>query len=117
MNKLLLAIVVLFSIAISATEDITGVWYDDKDSGEYYVVILNNEEEGYKFINFSFKEQDTVDELVLAKNESSVWTRVTNDDNDWDVICEYSYVDENTLQVIYEGDYNGTDYLKRKQIK
>ena len=52
MNKLLLAIAMLFSVVISATEDITGIWYDSDDIGEYYIVILNNEEEGYKFLNF-----------------------------------------------------------------
>ena len=117
MNKLLLAIAMLFSVVISATEDITGIWYDSDDIGEYYIVILNNEEEGYKFLNFSFKEQDTVDEVVLARTENMVWTKVTNDDNGWEIQCVYSFVDENTLKAIYTGSYEGVDYLKRKQIK
>jgi carboxypeptidase C (cathepsin A) len=117
MNKLLLAIAMLCSVAISATENITGIWYDKEDGGEYYIVILNNKEEGYKFVNFSFKEQDTVNETLLAEEKNTIWTRITNDDNDWDVICKYSYIDKNTLKVTYEGDYNGTDYLKRKKIK
>ncbi len=94
-------------------EDITGIWYDEYDAGEYYVVILNNENEGYKFLNFSFKEQDTVNETLIAEAGNIIWTRIINNDNDWELICEYDIIDENILKVTYEGDYNGTDYLKR----
>jgi hypothetical protein len=117
MNKLLLAIAMLFSVVVSATEDITGIWYDDTDTEQFYVVILNNEKVGYKFINFSFKRQETVNEVVLNTTETTINTSITSNEGDWNLTCEYSYIDEDTLQVVYEGDYNGTAYLKRKQIK
>ena len=63
-----------------------------------------------------FFEQDTVTETLLEDDGNVVWTEINNPDNDWYVIFAYSYVDKNTLKVIYEGDYNGTDYLKRKVI-
>ncbi len=97
--------------------DITGIWYDEYDAGEYYVVILDNEKEGYKFLNFSFREQDTVNETLIAEAGNIVWTRIINNDNDWELLCEYVFIDENTLKVTYEGDYNGTDYLKRQVLK
>ena len=116
MNKLLLAIAMFFSVVINATEDITGIWYDSDDIGEYYIVILNNEEEGYQFLNFSFVEQDVVNEKVVNVTPNKVTTQVNNPDNGWKLKCVYSFVDENTLKVIYTGDYEGVDYLKRKQI-
>ena len=116
MNKLLLAIAMFFNVAMYAQENITGIWYDDTDVGEYYIVILNNEEEGYQFLNFSFAEQDVVNEKVVEATVNKVTTQVNNPDNGWKLKCVYSFVDENTLKVVYTGDYEGVDYLKRKQI-
>jgi hypothetical protein len=114
---ILLQLTTSFSNTLNSNDgDITGIWFDDKDVGGYYVVILNNVEEGYQFVNFSFFEQDTVTETLLEDDGNVVWTKINNPDNDWYVICAYSYVDKNTLKVIYEGEYNGTDYLKRKVI-
>ena len=116
MNKLLLAIAMFFNMAMHAQENITGIWYDDTDVGEYYIVILNNDREGYQFLNFSFAEQDVVNEKVVNVTPNKVTTQVNNPDNGWKLKCIYSFVDENTLKVIYTGDYEGVDYLKRKQI-
>lgn len=106
-----------FSAAIYTQENITGIWYDNTDVGEYYIVILNNQKEGYQFLNFSFVEQDIVNEKVVDVTPNEVITKVNNPDNGWNLKCVYSYVDENTLKVEYTGDYNGTDYLKRRYIK
>ena len=53
----------------------------------------------------------------MEENENHIKTVVHNPDNGWNLKCVYSYVDENTLKVEYSGDYNGTDYLKRRYIK
>ena len=116
MKKAILTIAMLFSMTIYSQENITGIWYDNTDIGEYYIVILNNEEEGYQFLNFSFVEQDIVNEKVVEATINKVTTQVNNPDNGWKLKCVYSFVDENTLKVVYTGDYQGVDYLKRKQI-
>ena len=116
MNKLLLAIAMFFNIAMHAQENITCIWYDDTDVGEYYIVILNNDREGYQFLNFSFAEQDVVSEKVVNVTPDKVVTQVNNPDNGWELKCVYYFVDENTLKVVYTGDHEGVDYLKRKQI-
>ena len=56
MKKAILTIAMLFSMAMYSQENITGIWYDNTDVGEYYIVILNNQQEGYQFLNFSFVE-------------------------------------------------------------
>ena len=117
MKKAILTIAMLFSMAMYSQENITGIWYDNTDVGEYYIVILNNQKEGYQFLNFSFVEQDIVNEKVVDVTPKEVITKVNNPDNGWNLKCVYSYVDENTLKVEYSGDYNGTDYLKRRYIK
>ena len=54
---------------------------------------------------------------MLNTTETTINTSITSNEGDWNLTCEYSYIDEDTLQVVYEGDYNGTAYLKRKQIR
>ena len=117
MKKAILTIAMLFSMVMYSQENITGIWYDNTDVGEYYIVILNNQQEGYQFLNFSFVEQDVVNEKVVSVTSNTVVTKVNNPDNGWSLQCVYSYVDDYTLKVEYTGDYVGTDYLKRKHIK
>ena len=55
MKKLLLSIVILFSITMQSqklSENLKGVWSSERTS--YYVVILHDSVKGYEFINFSF---------------------------------------------------------------
>ena len=54
MKKLLLSIVILFSITMQSqklSENLKGVWSSERTS--YYVVILHDSVKGYEFINFS----------------------------------------------------------------
>ena len=126
MKKTILALAMLFSITIlgqssqlshnDMVNDFTGIWNDD-NTGDYYTVILNNEEEGYKFLNFSFGERDVVEEIVMEVSNDSVKTMIINHDNGWRLYCEYTYVDENTLAVNYSGRWFGSSELKRRKIK
>jgi len=108
MKKLLLCLVMLFSITTNSHElheDIAGVWSSDETS--YYVVILHNKDEGYKFLNFSLYEQDTVEEHVVEATENYVKTRLVNPDNDWEVFITYTYENE-VLMCTFEGDIDQT---------
>jgi len=117
MKKAILAIAMLFSVVMYGQKDITGIWVQDEGSAYYTVILLNNQQEGYQFLNFSFVEQDVVNEKVISVTSDTVVTKVNNPDNGWSLQCVYSYVDDYTLKVEYTGDYVGTDYLKRKHIK
>ena len=117
MKKAILTIAMLFSMVMYSQENITGIWYDNTDVGEYYIVILNNQQEGYQFLNFSFVEQDVVNEKVVDVTSDTVVTKVNNPDNGWRVYTTYEYIDDNTLSVNYEGDYESTHIFYRKEIK
>ena len=95
--------------------DITGIWQQDNHSS-YYVVILYNYEKDYIFTNFSFIEQNTIDENLIEETEDYVKTVVHNPDNGWRVFCEYSYINANTLRVRYTGDTESTRLLYRQTI-
>ena len=106
----------LFSITTnSQNEKLTGIWADFTGS-DYYTVILNNKEEGFKFLNFSFGEQDIVQETFLNIKGDTIKTIVNNPDNNWKIYCEYKLIKDDLLKVIYSGDYNGIHYMNRKGI-
>ena len=118
MKKFLLALAMFFTLAISAQQNNdpwTGIW--EEETGDYYVVILNNEEEGYKFASFSFMEQDIVDEYFVSSSEDNLKTKVHNKDNNWNVNLSYTIVDKNTLSVEFSGDHKDTLLYYRKYIQ
>tara|TARA_R100001530_G_scaffold125220_1_gene93652 strand:+ start:213 stop:569 length:357 start_codon:yes stop_codon:yes gene_type:complete len=118
MKKFLLALAMFFTLAINAqtNNDLwIGVW--EEETGDYYVVILNDEEEGYKFVNFSFIYPDLPDEYFISSNKYSLKTRVHNKDNDWNVNLSYTIVDKNTLSVEFSGDHKDTLLYYRKHIQ
>jgi len=114
MKKTILAIAMLFSVVTNG-QDFTGIWQDNGDTS-YYIVILNNYEEGYIFSNFSFIEQDTVQEKFISKDENIITTVVHNSDNGWRVFIEYTYIDPNTIEVKYTGDIERTGLLYKQKI-
>jgi|TARA_R100000734_G_C3258964_1_gene58219 hypothetical protein len=115
MKKTIIAIAMLFSVAIYGQKNITGIWEQDEGSS-YYTVILNNNKKGYTFTNFSFEFQNIVIENFIEETDTYVKTVVHNPDNGWRVYCEYSNIDNDTLIVTYEGDYVATHKFIRKKI-
>ena len=104
-----------FFLENSTHADITGIWQQDHQS-DYYTIILFNTEKKYIFTNFSFIEQNIVIENFLEETSGYIKTVVHNPDNGWRVYCEYSFIDENTIQVVYSGDIEGRHLLYRQNI-
>ena len=105
---------ILFSLTTLA-QDYTGIWQSEEDTS-YYVVILYNYDKGYIFNNFSFIEQNIVQENFMEENDNHIKTVVHNPDNGWRVYIEYEYLDKDTLRLTYSGDYKGTQIAHRKKI-
>lgn len=128
MKKAILSIAMLFSVAIFSQNTIElkkqkfeGLW-SDIESENYYTVITYSEKDNFKFMNFSFIEDDTIEEnLIQVENYLDtviVKTKIQRENiPSWAVYAEYYVVDESTIEVIYTGDYNATHQLFRKHIK
>ncbi len=114
MKKTILTLAMLFSVVVNG-QDFSGIWQDEGDSS-FYIVILNNNEKGLIFSNFSFIEQNLVQEKVLNRDENVVKTVVHNPDNGWRTFCKYTYINRNTIQIEYTGDIARTSFLHRKKI-
>ena len=113
MKKIILMAAMLFSMAISAN-DFNGLW-ESKDTTHYKVILLNNNE--YHFINFSFAEQNEIQELVLEVTENYIKTKIHNPNNGWTVFVEYNIVDENTILAKFTGDINADTLYELREIK
>lgn len=128
MKKAILSIAMLFSVAIFSQNTIElkkqkfeGLW-SDIESENYYTVITYSEKDNFKFMNFYFIEDDTIEEnLIQVENYLDtviVKTKIQRENiPSWAVYAEYYVVDESTIEVIYTGDYNATHQLFRKHIK
>ena len=106
MKKLLLSIAMLFSITIygyDLSNELRGAWSSSETS--YYVVILHNENEGYKLINFSFAENQTLQETVIEEGEDYIKTRLYNPTNKYETFITYRFVD-GELHCTFSGKSN-----------
>tara|TARA_X000001382_G_scaffold113665_1_gene91609 strand:+ start:1898 stop:2263 length:366 start_codon:yes stop_codon:yes gene_type:complete len=114
MKKTILALAMLFSVVTNGQE-FTGIWQDEGDSS-FYIVILYNEDKGYIFNNFSFIEQNTIQEKFVDTGRNVINTVVHNPDNGWRAFCKYTYINRDTIQIEYTGDIRKTSFLHRKKI-
>ena len=98
MKKLLLSIAMLFSIAMYShdlSDKLRGAWSSDRTS--YYVVILHNDTTGYELVNFSFAENQTLEETVIEEGEDYIKTRLYNPTNEFETFVTYTFVDGQLL--------------------
>ena len=94
MKKLLLSIAMLFSIAMHShdlSDKLRGAWSSDRTS--YYVVILYIDDTGYELVNFSFAENQTLEETVIEEGEDYIKTRLYNPTNEFETFVTYTFVD------------------------
>ena len=116
MKKLIFTLfgAILFSFT-TAAQDYTGIWQAEEETS-YYIVILYNYDNGYSFTNFSFIEQNVIQENFMEENENHIKTVVHNPENGWRVFVKYEYLDKDTLRLTYSGDYEGSQIAHRKKI-
>jgi hypothetical protein len=95
MKNLLLSLVMLFSITTQSQElsdKLRGAWSSEKTS--YYVVILHDEERGYEIVNFSFAENQTLEEKVVEEGKNYIKTKIYNKTNKFQTNITYTFVDD-----------------------
>ena len=113
MKNLLLSLVMLFSITIQSHElsdKLRGAWSSDQTS--YYVVILHNEQKGYEVVNFSFAENQTLEETVIEEGKNYIKTRLYNKTNNFETHVTYTFVN-GELHCKFEGKSNHVSVYKK----
>ena len=113
MKKLLLSIAMLFSIAMHShdlSDKLRGAWSSDRTS--YYVVILHNDTTGYELVNFSFAENQTLEETVIEEGEDYIKTRLYNPVNKFETFVTYTFIN-GELHCRFEGESTEVTVYKK----
>ena len=122
MKKILLALAMFFTIAISAQDKTwTGLWQQDSEEffnlslpakSTFFFAILDNFKEGLKIVNFSIYEEDTVELTIVKRNQHGFEIKLYNPDNNYETIWMCKVLNENTIKVS-SYDWNGELTLKK----
>ena len=113
MKKSLITLALFFTVLTSkAQEAFEGVWV--MKGSTYKTVMLASDYAVVKIINYSFKENDTLNEVILSQTDNTLTTSIYNPRNGYNIDMYYTVVDENTLQCVFTGDENSTVLLKRE---
>ncbi len=113
MKKLLITITLFFTVLTSkAQEAFEGVWAMQGSS--YKTVMLASDYAVVKIINYSFKEDSTLNEVILTQTDTTMTTSIYNPRNGYTIGMSYTVIDEDTLQCVFTGDENSTVLMKRE---
>ena len=113
MKKLLITLALFFTVLTSkAQEAFEGVWVMEDSS--YKTVMLASKYAVVKIINYSFKEDATLNEVILSEADTTMTTSIHNPRNGYTIGMSYTVIDKDTLQCVFTGDENSTVLLKRE---
>lgn len=113
MKKLLITLALfLTSLTSEAQKAFEGVWVMRQSS--YKTVMLANDYAVVKIVNYSFEDDDTVNEVILSQTGDTITTSIYNPENGFTVGMYYTVVNENTLQCVITGDIKITVLLKKE---
>jgi len=113
MKKLLITLALFFTILTSkAQEAFEGVW--TMKGSSYKTVILASEYAVVKIINYSFKSNGTLNEVILTQTDTTMTTSIYNPRNGYTIGLSYTVIDKDTLQCVFTGDADDTVLMKRE---
>ena len=113
MKKLLITLTLFFTLLTSkAQEAFEGVWV--MEGSTYKTVMLASDYAVVRIINYSFKSNGTLNEVILNQTDTTMTTSIYNPRNGYTIGMYYTVVDEDTLQCVFTGDENSTVLMKRE---
>ncbi len=113
MKKLLITLALFFTVLTSkAQEAFEGVWV--MEGSTYKTVMLASDYAVVRIINYSFKSNGTLNEVILNQTDTTMTTSIYNPRNGYTIGMYYTVVDEDTLQCVFTGDENSTVLMKRE---
>jgi len=113
MKKLLITLALFFTVLTSkAQEAFEGVWAMEDSS--YKTVMLASDYAVVKIINYSFKDNATLNEVILSQTDTTMTTSIHNPRNSYTIGMFYTVIDKNTLKCVFTGDENSTVLMKKE---
>ena len=114
MKKSLITLALFFTVLISeAQKAFEGVWATEGST--YETVVIASDYAVLKIINYSFEEENTLNEVILSQTKTTITTTIYNPKNGYRIKLKYRIIDENTLECVFTGDHNETLIMTKKQ--
>jgi len=111
MKNLFLTLSFIFISLLSySQEQFEGMWVEEDSS--YINIILSSKYAIIKVFNFSFAENNVIEENIIKQTKDSFITELHNKTNGYKVNIEYKINGENLI-CKYTGDYTGTTILTK----
>jgi len=111
MKKLLITLIIVFSINLNAQKQFEGAWVSDTSS--HTTIIIASDYAILKVFNFSFEEDSYIEEQILNQENNSFKTKLYNAENGYEVFIKYYFI-ENEMYCEFSGDYNGLILMQKK---
>ena len=106
---------ILMSLSFSAAAQINkleGIWTTNTSS--YYTTIMYNDEKNeFKILNFSFEEDDVINEVVTEVGDDFIQTSLYNKSNGYSVNITYEILNDDQILCVFEGDLDTKIALDR----
>ena len=112
MKKLFITLSILFiTLTTQAQKQFEGEWVSKTSS--YVTTVIASDYAVLKVFNFSFKEDNYIEEKILLQTDNEFTTRLYNSRNGYTAIVKYK-IKDNTLTCEFSGDFHGVVELKKK---
>ena len=111
MKKLLITLIIVFSINLNAQKQFEGTWVSDTSS--HTTIIIASDYAILKVFNFSFEEDSYIEEKITKQQDDSFETKLYNAENGYEVFIKYYFI-ENEMYCEFSGDYNGLVLMQKK---
>lgn len=111
MKKLLITLILIFSISLNAQKQFEGSW--GSETSDFTTNIIASDYAILKVFNFSFEEDQYIEEKIIDQNDYEFTTKLYNDRNGYEVFIKY-YMVGNDLYCRFSGDYNGLIKMYKK---
>ena len=115
MKKLFITIFLLTSLTSSSQEQFEGIWVSKTST--FKTTIITSEYAILKVFNFSFVEDNIINEKIIKQSKSNFTTELYNKSNGYSVKIKYKLKDDNTLVCYFSGDLNKKITLTRYNKK
>ena len=108
-------VLILMTLSYSAAAQIDkleGIW--TSNSSSYYTTIMYNDEKNeFKIINFSFEEDNVINEVVTEVGDDFISTSLYNKSNGYSVNITYEILNDDQILCTFEGDFDTKISLDR----
>ena len=111
MKKILITLTFIFSLNLNAQKQFEGSW--TSETSDYTTTIIASDYAVLKVFNFSFEDDNYIEEKIIEQNDNEFITKLYNKRNGYEVLVKY-YFSNKKLYCRFFGDFDGVVQMYKK---